>query len=165
MKIKWLAVVMIALCLCCNTVGAEPIYFRPIYLPLVIGEQIDAPPQTLSCPGAAPPETFAKVGTTAQIFGYGISGKACVVGLQTILIWNFDYDGGAGIVDIRLVKGGDYENPVAKYDVLDYAKGEWFHLCIPYCHEDADRIAIYSFTEGVRGVGIFTPSPTPTPNR
>jgi len=136
-----------------------------VYLPLMIknSEMPAYPPPNWAvlppCPGVAPPETFARVGETADLYGYGMSGRVTVAGLQTIILRNFSYDGSAGTVDIRLVNRGDYENPVAKYDVLGCANGEWFRLCIPgwLRRGDADRIAVFSFTEGVRGVAIFAP--------
>ena len=60
----------------------------------------------------APDETFAGVGNVANLAGqYGVSGKAVVAGLQTLIIQGFNYDGKGSAPDIRLVLGQDYASP------------------------------------------------------
>lgn len=116
----------------------------------------------------APLRTFTDVGDTATLAGsHGITARAHVAGLQTLMVTCLTYDGtGAATVDIRLLKGNVL---VAKLYVLDRAyDGEWLRLCIPYGLRDgdADRIAVYSTADGIYAVGQFEPPPTrPRPTR
>ena len=59
----------------------------------------------------APEETFTFVGSVAKLSGsHGISGKATVAGLQTLIIQSFYFDGKGPKADVRLVKGQDYQD-------------------------------------------------------
>jgi len=160
-----------------------------LYLPLILREYDVSIPQATPTPPPypepeytvlppvcpvgtlAPPQTFTDVGDTATLAGsHGITGRACVAGLQTLIVWGFTYDGdGVGTTDIRLLNRNE---TVAKLKVLDHAYdgSEWLHLCIPWelRDGDADRIAIYSIEEGLYAVGIFgspprRPWPTTSP--
>jgi hypothetical protein len=100
--------------------------------------------------------------------GHGISGKAIVVGGQTLIIVGFRYDGTGSDVDIRLVNGDDYGNAVVKFVHLEprMYRDEFFILCIPNKAQVADRIVVYSMDEGAYAIGIFEstkPRPTRTP--
>lgn len=97
----------------------------------------------------APERTFAKVGSVVQLEStYGISGKAIVAGLQTLIIQGFHYDGKGPRLDIRLVKGEEYENPVAILLELEPRayRGELLYVIIPSSAGPgtADTIAVYS---------------------
>ncbi|MCD6520339.1 MAG: DM13 domain-containing protein [Anaerolineae bacterium] len=96
----------------------------------------------------APGETFTKVGNVAQLKGeHGITGKAVVAGLQTIIIQGFTFDGKGPRADIRLVKGRDYQNPVAILLELEQHpyEGVLLLLHIPSSVKpgSADTIAVY----------------------
>lgn len=65
-------------------------------------------------PESAPEKAFTTVGDVAEISGaHSVSGRAIVSGLQTLIIRGFNYDGKGPAVDIRLVKGDQYDQPVA----------------------------------------------------
>ncbi len=97
----------------------------------------------------APEQTFTQVGNVAHLSGeYGVTGKAIVAGLQTLIIQGFYYDGKGGRLDIRLVKGGDWENPVAILIELEervYEK-EMLYAIIPSSAGPGtvDRIIVYA---------------------
>ena len=136
--------------------ATPPPYPAPgwIILPPVCGDQV------------APIETFTDVGTTATLAGvHGIYARACVAGLQTLMLTCISYDGlGAGTTDIRLMRG---DVTVAKLYVLDraYDGSEWLRLCIPFelRDGDADKVAVYSTEDGIYAAGAFLPTPLPTP--
>jgi hypothetical protein len=148
-----------------------------LYLPMVVKDYdaliVVSPPATPRppiCPGeVAPSKTFVRVGDVAHLSGgHGISGKAIVVGGQTLIIVGFRYDGTGSDVDIRLVNGDDYGNAVAKFVHLEprVYRNEFFILCIPNSAQVADRIVVYSMSDGVYAEGIFEgtrPRPTRTP--
>ncbi len=104
-------------------------------------------------PGEVAPErTFTKVGNVAHLTGtHGVSAKAIVAGLQTLIIQSFNYDGKGSGADIRLVNGDDYENPAVILVELEgrVYEGEFFIVCIPSSvgPGTADSIAIYSADE------------------
>lgn len=96
----------------------------------------------------APEKTFAQVGNVAKFSGeHGISGKAVIAGLQTLIIQTFNYDGKGPKADVRLVKGQDYENPAVILLELDQRpyENEFMLLRIPSSAGPgtADSIAIY----------------------
>jgi hypothetical protein len=62
----------------------------------------------------APEATFTDVGAVAELEStQGVAGKAIVAGLQTLILQGFTFDGKGLRVDVRLVSGQDYANPVA----------------------------------------------------
>lgn len=96
----------------------------------------------------APEKTFTAVGNVAILSGeHGVSGKAIVMGLQTLIIQGFNYDGKGPRADIRLVKGEDYEGPAAILTELDQRpyEDELVYAIIPSSAGPgtADRIAVY----------------------
>lgn len=109
----------------------------------------------------APEKTFTKVGRVAHLEGpHGISGKAIVAGLQTLIIQSFKYDGKGPRLDVRLVKGDDYKNPAAILLELEQRayQGEMLHMIIPSSAGPgtADAIAIYSpETDEALATGVF----------
>jgi len=97
----------------------------------------------------APEETFATVGNTAAFSGaHGVTGKAIVAGLQTLIIQGFYYDGKGVAPDIRLVLGDDYANPAAVLMVLEQRAyvDETLYMIVPSAAGPgtADSIAVYS---------------------
>ena len=96
----------------------------------------------------APEATFATVGAVAEFSGaHEVTGKAVVAGLQTLIIQAFSFDGKGPRVDIRLVRGEDYANPVAILVELEprvYAH-EMVFTRIPATAgpDTADSIAVY----------------------
>jgi len=128
-------------------------------------EPTDAPVATVppfpTANEPAPESTFARVGSVSEFESeYGISGRAIVAGLQTLIIQGFQYDGKGPRLDIRLVKGQDYENAVAVLLELDQRayREESLHMIIPSCAGPgtADTIAIYSPETGqVYATGKF----------
>jgi len=101
----------------------------------------------------APAATFTAVGNTATFSGtHGVSGKAIVAGLQTLIIQGFSFDGKGSVADVRLVLGEDYANPVAVLFELEQReyKSEMLYMIIPSSAlpESADSIAIYCADTG-----------------
>jgi hypothetical protein len=98
---------------------------------------------------AAPEETFTQVGDVAHLSGlHEVTGKAIIAGLQTLIIQGFHYDGKGGRLDIRLVKGQDWENPVAILTELEeraYEK-EMLYMIIPSSvgPGTVDHIVVYA---------------------
>jgi hypothetical protein len=97
----------------------------------------------------APEQTFTAVGDVAILEGeHGVSGKAIVMGLQTLIIQVFNYDGKASQADIRLVKGEDYDNPAAILVELEQRpyEDEIIFASIPASvgPDAADTIAVYN---------------------
>ena len=97
----------------------------------------------------APDETFAGVGNVANLAGeHGVSGKAVVAGLQTLIIQGFNYDGKGSVPDIRLVLGNDYDSPAAVLLQLEARpyESEFLFLQIPSSvgPGTADTIAVYA---------------------
>ena len=109
----------------------------------------------------APEETFRQVGSVAHLSGaHGVSGKAVVAGLQTLIIQGFSYDGKGSQADIRLVKGDELDDPAHVLIELEDRTydAEFFLFQIPSSLErgSADRIVVYSRADGkAYGVGIF----------
>ncbi|MBC7235689.1 MAG: hypothetical protein H5T69_07585 [Chloroflexi bacterium] len=109
----------------------------------------------------APEETFTDVGNTAELSGsHGVGGKAIVAGLQTLIIQGFSYDGKGSQVDIRLVKGDDYDHPAHVFIELEERpyQAEFFLFRIPSSvgRGSADRIVVYSRASGeAYAVGVF----------
>jgi hypothetical protein len=110
------------------------------------------PPSPTPGPTAAevaPENTFTHVGNVAHLSGiHGVAGKAIVAGLQTLIIQGFYYDGKGGRLDIRLVKGEDWENPVAILTELEeriYEK-EMLYMIIPSSAGPGtvDHIVVYA---------------------
>ncbi len=96
----------------------------------------------------APERTFTEVGNVAELHGaHGISGRAIVAGLQTLIIQSFTFDGKGPQADIRLVKGQDYQHPASVLLKLDQRayEGEVLLLRIPSTVQpgSADGIAVY----------------------
>ncbi len=96
----------------------------------------------------APESTFTSVGNVAKLSGeHGVSGTAIVAGLQTLIVQSFNYDGKGPRVDIRLVKGEDYENPAAILVELEQRAydNEMVLMIIPSAAGPGkvDRVAIY----------------------
>ena len=118
--------------------------------------EVTAAPAPTPFPTAAevaPEETFARVGDVALLSGeHGISGKAIVMGLQTLIIQSFNFDGKGPVVDIRLVKGEDYEHPAAILIELEQRTygNELVYAIIPSAAGPgtADRIAVYNTETG-----------------
>lgn len=109
----------------------------------------------------APERTFTAVGNVAELNGsHGITGRAVVAGLQTLIIQSFTFDGKGPQADIRLVKGQDYKNPaivLLKLDQRAY-EGEVLLLLIPSTVQpgSADSIAVYCpETDEVYASGLF----------
>nr|MBC7244970.1 DM13 domain-containing protein [Chloroflexota bacterium] len=97
----------------------------------------------------APDEPVIPVGyvATFQDTQHGVSGKAVMAGLQTIVISNFTYDGQGPLADIRLVKEGELDKAVAilaKLEQRPYQQ-ELLVLTVPSDLKpgDADSIAVY----------------------
>ena len=96
----------------------------------------------------APKATFTKVGNVAQLSGeHGVSGKAVVAGLQTLIIQGFNFDGKGPKADIRIVKGEDHAQPAAILLELDQQPydNRLLLMNIPSSAEpgSADSIAVY----------------------
>lgn len=97
----------------------------------------------------APEATFTSVGAMAEFAGTpGVNGKAVVAGLQTLILYEFSFDGKRADVDIRLVSGEEYANPVAVLIELEpraYAH-ELILTRIPSAigPGSADRVVVYS---------------------
>ena len=109
----------------------------------------------------APERTFAQVGSVAHFSGgHGVSGKAIVAGLQTLIIQEFSFDGKGPAADIRLVKGEAYDQPAAVLVELEPKAydGEFMLTIIPSAAGPgtADSIAVYAPETGeVYAVGRF----------
>lgn len=110
----------------------------------------------------APEEPVIPVGhtTTLQDTQHGVSGKAVMAGLQTILINEFTYDGQGPAVDVRLVKEGDLGNAVAILGKLEQRPydGELLIFTVPSDLKpgDADSISVYCYEfEASFGWGRF----------
>jgi hypothetical protein len=109
----------------------------------------------------APAETFTSVGNVADLNGsHGISARAIVAGLQTLIIQAFNFDGKGPQVDVRLVKGDDFAHPVIILRQLEQRpyQGELILIQIPASVKpgSADSIAIYCPETGeVYAAGIF----------
>jgi hypothetical protein len=109
----------------------------------------------------APEETFRQVGSVAHLSGeHGVSGKAIVAGLQTLIIQSFTYDGKGSQADIRLVNGDELDDPAHVLIELEDRPydAEFFLLPIPSSlgRGSADRIVVYSRADGkAYGVGVF----------
>jgi len=97
----------------------------------------------------APEKTFTQVGNVAHLSGvHQVTGKAIVAGLQTLIIQGFHYDGKGGRLDIRLVKGEDWENPVAILTELEERtyENELLYMVIPSSAGPGtvDQIVVYA---------------------
>lgn len=108
----------------------------------------------------APEETFTQVGNVATLTGdHGVTGKAIVAGLQTLIIQGFSFDGKGSAVELRLVMGQNYANPalVLPLELRAYDK-EMLTFSIPakvgpgsadsivvYCPETAQAYAVAQF--------------------
>ena len=120
------------LCICYEP--AEAVIVPKVYtvnLPLVVNE-FDG--DSGGCDDSIAPEyTFTDVGDVAYFSGFnGISGKAVVAGLQTLMIIGF-YAAGDTEAEIWLAKWPDLETPVHKLGTVDmrvYA-GEYMMYHIP----------------------------------
>lgn len=110
----------------------------------------------------APEEPVIPVGhtTTLQDTQHGVSGKAVMAGLQTILINEFTYDGQGPAVDVRLVKEGDLGEAVVvlgKLEQKPYDR-ELLIFTVPSDLKpgDADSISVYcSELQASFGWGLF----------
>lgn len=97
----------------------------------------------------APDEPVIPVGYVAnfQDTQHGVSGKAVMAGLQTIVISGFTYDGQGPLADIRLVKEGELDKAVAILANLEQRpyQQELLVLTVPSDLQpgDADSIAVY----------------------
>jgi len=111
--------------------------------------------------GVAPEKTFAEVGTVAKFEGtHGVSGKAVIAGLQTLIIQRFSFDGKGPKVDIRLVKDANYEEPVVVLAELDARvyEAETLLVRIPAAAgpDTVDSLVIYCpETQEVYGTASF----------
>jgi len=114
-------IVLICLVVACSACGpkatptppptATP---APSATPLPTATVLPSPTPFPTASEPAPEQTFTAVGNTATFSGlHGVSGKAIVAGLQTLIIQGFSYDGKGPAADIRLVLGEDYANPAA----------------------------------------------------
>jgi len=96
----------------------------------------------------APESTFTSVGNVAFLEGaHGVSGKAIVAGLQTLILTQFTFDGKGPKADIRLVQGQDYDHPAAVLLELEQRPydGQALIMIIPSSAGPgtADRIVVY----------------------
>lgn len=101
--------------------------------------------------GGAPEAIFVEVGSTATLSGqHGVSGKAVVAGLQTLIILMFRFDGKVR-ADIRLVKDDAFSEPVHIVTTLERAyDGEMLKFPIPaeLGPGTANAIAVYDTDSG-----------------
>ena len=110
----------------------------------------------------APEAIFAPVGYRAVFSGdHGVSGKAVVAGLQTMIILGMNFDGKGPEADLRLVLGDDYDNPIVILAELEQRpyEAEFMQLRIPAdaAPGTADSIAVYCpETETAYAVAVFT---------
>jgi len=102
----------------------------------------------------APEQAFVDVGSIARFNGEGggVSGRAVVAGLQTIVIREFEYDGQCPKADIRLGKEGGFDQPTAVLVELEprsYEK-EMFVLTVPaeVTADNTNAIAVYCVDTG-----------------
>lgn len=110
----------------------------------------------------APEQPVIPVGhtTTFQDTQHGVSGKAIMAGLQTILINEFTYDGQGPAVDVRLVKEGDLGKAVAVLGKLEQRPYDRellvFNVPADLKPGDADSISVYCYEfEASFGWGRF----------
>jgi len=144
------AVLLALLAAGCDTVAIVP----EVATPTEQATSSPAPTEMLPTPfptpaEVAPEQTFTNVGSIGFLSGdHGISGKAIVAGLQTLIIQGFNFDGKGPPADIRLVKGQDYDNPADVLAVLDQRsyENEMFLLIVPneVTRENADRLVVYA---------------------
>jgi len=110
----------------------------------------------------APEAIFAPVGYRAVFSGdHGVSGKAVVAGLQTMIILGMNFDGKGPQADLRLVLGDDYDNPIVILTELEQRpyEAEFLQLRIPAeaAPGTADSIAVYCPETGTAyAVAVFT---------
>ncbi len=135
--------------------GSQPTSTSPALTPTPLSTDVPASAATISPTStpfptpaeAAPEETFTRVGNVAHLDGqHGVSGKAIVAGLQTLIIQTFTFDGKGPRADIRLVQGQNYAEPAVVLLELDRPyEGEFLRIIIPSSvgPDDADSIAVY----------------------
>ncbi len=97
----------------------------------------------------APEHTFTEVGNVGTLTGtHGVSGKAVVAGLQTLIIQGFSFDGKGSPADLRLVRDGAYTEPAVILATLEPRAydGEMLLYIIPssVTSENADRLVVYA---------------------
>ena len=121
---------------------------EPTNTPLPTNTPVPSPTPFPKANEPAPEKIFTAVGNVATLSGeHGVSGQSIVAGLQTMIIQVFNYDGKGPSADIRLVKGEDYENPVAILLELEQRvyQDEMLLMIIPSAAGPgkADRIVVY----------------------
>jgi len=112
-----------------------------------------APTPEPTKPPVAPERIFTAVGDVAVLSGeHGVSGKAVIAGLQTLIVQRFCFDGQGPEADIRLVLGDDHESSAIVLHKLEQREyvDEMLVISIPAsaAPQTVDRIAVYSPQDG-----------------
>lgn len=146
-----LAVLVLCLLVGCRP-GATPTPTIPTPTPIPTATTVMPTPTIVVWPTSstpAPELAVLPVGY-ATVFAetqHGISGKAIMAGLQTLIITDFAFDGQGPVADIRLVMEGDFDNAVivlANLEQRPYDR-EVLILVVPSHLQpgEADSIAVY----------------------
>jgi len=159
------ALVASVLCLMASCKPAPtPTPLQPTIVIVPTATEVPATPTPKMWPTAstpAPEEPVIPVGYTAtlQDTQHGVSGKAVMAGLQTIIFSEFNFDGQGPPADLRLVKEGNWDSAETILLKLErpYDK-ELLVMTIPSDLQpwQADSIAVYcSETKALYGWARF----------